>query len=103
MYNLHEPSKDYRETTGTLWNYYRDEPNSGINVGINYSIKGSKSFDYKSNFMEGGVMQNNLTKNDVKIVVPLKYLSNFWRSVTVPLINCEVELILSWFENNNGL
>ena len=99
MYNLHEPSKDYRETTGTLWNYYRDEPNSGINVGINYSIKGSKSFDYKSNFIEGGVMQNNLTENDVKIVVPLKYLSNFWRSVTVPLINCEVELILSWFKN----
>ena len=44
-------------------------------------------------------MQNNLAKNDVKIVAPLKFLSNFWRRLTVPLINCEVELILTWFKN----
>ena len=62
MYNLLEYSKNYRKTTGSLWNYYRDEPNSGINGGINYSIMGSKSFDYKANFIEGGVTQNNLTK-----------------------------------------
>ena len=43
-------------------------------------------------------MQNNLTKNDIKIVVPLKYLSNFWRSLNIPLINCEIELILIWFK-----
>ena len=49
--------------------------------------------------MENGVTQNNLTKNDLKIVVPLKYLSNFWRSLNIPLINCEVELILTWFKN----
>ena len=58
-----------------------------------------KSFDYKSNFFEDGVTHNNLTKNDVKIVVPLKHLSNFWRSLDIPLINCEVELILNWFKN----
>ena len=99
MYNLLEYSKNYRKTTGSLWNYYRDEPNSGINGGINYSIMGSKSFDYKANFIEDGVTHNNLTKNDVKIVVPLKYLSNFWRNLNIPLINCEVELILTWFKN----
>ena len=99
MYNLLEYSKSYRKTTGSLWNYYRDEPNSGVNNGITYSIMGSKSFDYKGNFIEGGVAQNNLTKNDVKIVVPLKYLSNFWRNLNIPLINCEVELILTWFKN----
>ena len=60
---------------------------------------GSKSFDYKANFMEDGVTHNNLTKNDVKIVVPLKHLSNFWRNLNIPLINCEVELILTWFKN----
>ena len=49
--------------------------------------------------MENGVTHNNLTKNDVKIVVPLKYLSNFWRSLNIPLINCEVELILTSFKN----
>ena len=42
---------------------------------------------------------NNLTKNDVKVVVPLKHLRNFWRSLNIPLINCEVELILNWFKN----
>ena len=49
--------------------------------------------------MENGVTHNNLTKNDVKVVVPSKYLSNFWRSLNVPSINCEVELILTWFKN----
>ena len=62
MYNLLEYSKNYRKTTGSLWNYYRDEPNSGINGGINYSIMGSKSFDYKANFNEDGVTHDNLTK-----------------------------------------
>ena len=99
MYNLLEYSKNYRKTAGSLWNYYRDKPNAGVNNGITYSIMVSKSFDYKSNFIEGGITQNNLTKNDVKIVVPLKYLSNFWRSLNIPLINCEVELILTWFKN----
>ena len=99
MYNLLEYSKNYRKTTGSLWNYYRDETNSGEDGGINYSIMDSKSFDYKTNFIKGSVTQNNLTKNDVKIVVPLKYLSNFWISLNIPLINCEVELILAWFKN----
>ena len=49
--------------------------------------------------MENGVTHNNLTKNDVKIGVPLKCLSNFWRSLDIPLINCEVELILIFFKN----
>ena len=49
--------------------------------------------------MENGVSHNNLTKNNVKVVIPLKHLSNFWRSLNIPLINCEVELILTWFKN----
>ena len=49
--------------------------------------------------MENGVTHNNLTKNDVKVVVPLKHLSNFWRSLNIPLINYKVELILTWFKN----
>ena len=99
MYNLLEYSKNYRKTTGRLWNYYRDEPNRGEDGGINYTIMVSKSFDYKGNFIEDSVTHNNLTKNDIKIVVPLKYLSNFWRSLNITLINCEVELILNWFKN----
>ena len=49
--------------------------------------------------MENGVTHNNLTRNDVDIVVPLKHLSNFRRHLDIPLINCEVELILTWLKN----
>ena len=48
MNNFIEYSKNYSKTTGSLWNYYRDEPNSGAEGNINYSIKDSKSFDYKA-------------------------------------------------------
>ena len=100
MYNLLEYSKNYRKTIGSLWNYYRDEPNSGTdNNNITHSILNSESFDYEANFTENGVTHNNLTKNDVKIVVPFKHLSSFWKSLNIPLINREVELILTWFKN----
>ena len=78
-----------------LRNYYRDEPYSGTDANnITHSILNSES-----NFIEDGVTQNNLTKNDVKIVVPLKHFSNFWRSWNIPLINCEIELILTCLKN----
>ena len=90
MYHLLEYSKNYRKTTGSLWNYYRDEPNSSTdNNNITHSILNSESFDYKENFMENGVTQNDLIKNNVKIVIPLRHLSNFWRNLNMPLINCE--------------
>ena len=38
------------------------------------------------------------TKNGVKIALLLKYLSNFWRSLEMPLINCKIELSLKWYE-----
>ena len=99
MYNLPECSKNQKKTTGSLWNYYRDEPNSGTdNNNIIHSILYSDFFDYKTNFIENGVTNNDLTKNDVKIVMPLKHLGNFWRNLSIPLINCEVELILTWFK-----
>ena len=100
MYNLLEYSRNYKKTTESLWNYYRDEPSSSVGANnITHSILNSESFDYKANFMENSVTHNNLTKNDVKVVVPLKHLSNFWRSLNIPLVNCEVELILTWFKN----
>ena len=99
LYNLLEYSKNYRKTTGSLCNYYRDQPNSTIGASnITHSILNSESFDYKTSFIENGVTHNNLTKNDVKVVAPLKHLSNFWRHLDIPLINCEVELILTWFK-----
>ena len=72
MYNLLECNKNYRKTTGILWNYYRDEPNSSVDANnITHSILNSESFDYKANFIENGVTNNNLTKNNIKVVVPL--------------------------------
>ena len=69
MYNLIESSKNYRKTTGSLWNYYKYEPNSGSdgegNNRINYSMKNSKSFDYKTCItgqLEGGNVENKKLK-----------------------------------------
>ena len=70
----------------------------GDNNNINYSIKDSKSFDYKTS-ITGKLEGNNVEKDDIKIVVPLKYLSNFWRTLDIPLINCEVSLTLTWSED----
>ena len=96
-----EYSKNCRKTTGSLWNYYRDEPISGLGGdynNINYSTKDSKSFDYKTSItakLEG----NKLENDDVKIVVSLKYLSNLWITLDMPLINWEVSLTLNWSKN----
>ena len=95
MYNLLEYSTNYRKITGSLWNYYRDEPNSGIggrNNNVNYSIQYSKSFDYKASI--SGILEDIDRTKDVEIVVPLKYLSNFWRTLDIPLLNCEINFIL---------
>ena len=61
------------------------------------STDNSLSFKYKSNFI--GTIPNCGRKNGTKIAVPLKYLSNFWRSLEMSLINCKFELSLSWNEN----
>ena len=98
MYNLLEYSKNYTKTTGSLWNYYRNEANRGAEGNINYSIKDSKSFDYKTS-ITGKLESNNVEKDGIKIVVPLKYLSNFWRTLDIPLINCVIFLDLTWSEN----
>ena len=100
MYNLLEYSKNYGKTTGSLWNYYRDKPNSGTggeNNNVNYSVKDSKSFDYNTS-ITGKLKSINRTK-DVEIVVPLKCLTNFWTKLNVPLINCKINLILTLYEN----
>ena len=102
MYNLLENSKNYRETTGSLFNYYRDEPNSGTKRDgantINHSIKDSDSFNYKTSLT--GKLEGNNTEKDVEIAIPLKYLSNFWRNLDMSLINCEISLTLSWYEDS---
>ena len=90
-----EFSKNYRKTIGSLWNYYRDETTS--DSGVNCYL-GSKSFDFKSSIVGelGNINNDNrASKDEISLVIPLKHLSNFWRSLKIPLINCEIEFILS--------
>ena len=93
MYNLTSYSKNYQKTSGSLWNYYRDEPSSGVENNINYSVEGSKSFDYKTDLVRKLEGKNRELEN-IKITVPIKYLSKFFRSLEIPLINCEIYLDL---------
>ena len=87
MYNLLEYSKNYRKTTGSLWNYYRDEPSNPLSSN-------SKSFKYKTSITgitynigvgEAGFDKNKDGKSETEVVIPLKSLSNFWRSLNISL------------------
>ena len=96
MYNLIEYSDNYGKTTGSLWQYCKDIParNNANNAIIIFSEDNiTDSFKFKAKIT--GQTGDDGTK-DVEIMVPLKYLSNFWRTFETPLINCEVNLILTW-------
>ena len=92
MYNLIEYSDNYSDTSGSFWQFKRDEITNNADV----TNDNAPSFKYKANLV--GNTENNSTKNGVKIAVSLKYLSNFWRSLEMPLINFKVELSLKWYE-----
>ena len=92
MYNLLEYSKNYKKATGSLWNYYRDEPSDPFSSD-------SESFKYKTSITrntynvaagEAGYDANKVGKNETENSIPLKHLCHFWRSLNITLINCEV-------------
>ena len=91
MYNLIEYKKNYRKTTGSLWNYYRDEPD-------NDEIRDSKSFKYRTS-ITGNTHNDSDTIAGAEIVITLKHMSDFRKSFKIPLINCEVSLTLIWSKN----
>ena len=94
MYNLIEYSDNYSDTLGGLWAFKRDEIVDNANVT---NDDNAPSFKYKANIIDN--TENNGTKNGVKIFVQLKYLSNVWRLLEMPLINCKVyQLSLYWIE-----
>ena len=95
MYNLIEYSDNYAKTTGSLWQYCKDIPALDVNdESVVFNVNNvTDSFNFKAKMT--GETENNGTK-DVEIMVPLKYLSNFWRTLEMPLINCEVNLIFTW-------
>ena len=81
-----------------MWQYCRDIPAvDNNNVTVNFAENSlTDSFNFKAKLT--GQTGNNGRKN-VEIMVPLKYLSNFWRTLEMPLINGEINLILSWSKN----
>ena len=101
VYNLLEYSDNWFKTSGNLWNYYRDETNDSANENRdanNYRINNnktvtSKSFKYKTK--NTGRTRDNDNRLNAEVVVPLRYLSNFWRYLDLPLINCETNHDLS--------
>ena len=97
MYNLIEYSDNYAKTTGNLWQYSKDIPaqNTNANDEITEFTEGNLTDSFNFKLKITGRTGNGGTK-DVEIIVPLKYLSNFWRTLEMPLINCEVNLILTW-------
>ena len=98
MYNLDEYNKIYRKTTWSLWSYYRDETSNPL-------FSNSETFKYRTSITgniynpvagEAGYDATKVGKNETEIVVPLKHLSNFWRTLNLWLTNCEIALILTW-------
>ena len=88
MNNLLEYSSNYSHTTGSLWFYAKDE---ATNFGADIEDKDEfKSFKYKTKFIRCTVV--NVILENVVIAVSLKYISNFSRSLQIPLINCRVKM-----------
>ena len=79
-----------------MWNYYRDEPSNPLSSN-------SESFKYwtsiTGNTYDGDEDANKVGKNETEVAIPLNRLSKFWRTLNISLINCEIELILTWSKN----
>ena len=92
IYNLTECSNNYSDTSGSLWQFKRDEISAN---NADLAINNSESLEYKAALLgktADAVNNTNSSVKEAKIVVPLKYLSNFRRSIEMPLINCKVTL-----------
>ena len=92
MYNLIEYSDNYSKTSGSLWHYCKEIPavdNHGDIVNFN-GANATHSFNFKTKITD---QTNDDGRIDVEIMVPLKYLSNFWRTLQMPLINCNFDMV----------
>ena len=96
MYNLIKYTDNYSKTSGSLWQYYRDGPDLTVAGVVDNFPGNSTSFKFKQKITDQ--TGNDGTKY-IEIMVLLKYLSNFWRTFEIPLINCEINHILNWSAN----
>ena len=95
MYNLIEYSDNYQDSSATLYQYKRDEPPEA-NAINDVTTDTSSSFKYNVSLLGNPDVDGNIAKTSGKVVTPLKYLSNFFRSLEMPLINCKIKLNLTW-------
>ena len=99
MYNLIEYSDNYQDSSATLYQYKRDKPPED-DPFADLTANNSNSLKYKikllGNVTEVAGAHAGVRRLNVKVVVPLKYLSNFFRSLEMPLINCKIKLSLTW-------
>ena len=96
--DLIEYSNSYSDSSGSLYQFKRDEsPMNNDRNPLNVTLNNSSSFKYKANLL--GIATDAISLKNTKIVVPLKYLSNFFRSLEISLIYCKIYLGLNW--NNN--
>ena len=102
MYNLIEYSDNYADSSGSLYQFERDEsPLDDAGNTLNVALDNSTSFKYKTSLLGKATDAdgNDRSLKNKKIVVPLKYLSNFFRSLEMPLINFKIHLELNWTNN----
>ena len=102
MCNLFEYSDNYADSSGSLCQFKRDEsPMNDAGNLLNVALENSASFKYKANLLGKATDDDgdNRSLKNAKIVVPLKYLSSFFRKKEMLLINCKIHLELNW--NNN--
>ena len=94
---------NYSHTSGSLCKFKRDEPPANnADLNVNNGVFNFQSFKYKAALVrktEDAVNNTNSSVKNTKIVVPLKYLSNFWRSLEMLLINCKIHHELNWIED----
>ena len=96
MCNLLKYSANYADSSGSLWQFKKDELQIGI-ANPEHSVDNSPCFKYKANLLKNPAAKGIL--RNVEIVLPLKYLSNFFRSLEMPLINCKIHVELLWIKN----
>ena len=98
MYNLIEYTDNYSKTSGSLWHYYIDEPffnPDGYIADFPADNNNSASFEFKTKIV-GRIGKNGRKDAKMRVKMPtLKHLSNFWVTIEMPLINCEINLIPS--------
>ena len=98
MHNLIEYSDNYSKTSGSLWQYCKNIPAVDNNNAIVNVAKNNLTDLFNVNVKMTGQTEDDGIKN-VEIMVPLKYLSNIWGTLEMSLINCEINLILTWSTN----